>query len=511
MREQDEVGAEQEVSVEEFGTIWQSKPVKIGLGVGALVVVGAALMWLDVRGWGKEQVTGVGGEANVLARVVEEDYLSPTPMGQLHERILPDYLTMMMQNGEEDPRVVELLERAKEMAGDEELAATLDEMHAKLAAGSVDLRAQEEAWNERMQELGEPYAMVGGSMDDGHDHGGHDHGGEGREEGRQEEGDGRLYMPELHRIEATVQLEVDGKRREVEWRERLDGFRRAGMPTFYDAEAGRSWVRTDRAWGTVWGVLSGAVLTDEDWPGSEEEVRFGWRDELRQEVREALGEEGFGALIRGSVRQMELREVAGQIAARGNRCGQRYRIVRIPWMGFDSQALERMEEMARMDRQEECPRMTEEEAAMVRRISRALQADGGFGEVMPRLLALFLVEKSYMAAAFQARATDETSACEACEWTEIEAAEVGGYLTGVLQGPYPMLGLVKLCFGHRYGSPASYRGWLLMLRAEGFECRGVMPADLLERLAERETAFSAVGSMRLVGEVPETVQIKRWE
>ena len=484
---------ESEVEIEDYRAFWQ-KPPFVVLGVVLLVVATILLMVrLDVISWGADRVSDIVGEARYLQKMVDEDILDMTPIGQLHSDNFPNYIAAIIQSNHPavDERVSAQLETMKLLAADDQLQSILDAWHRDLMEGETEVGEHEHAWNQRLKELGYGYAVVGGRLED---HGEY------------------LYMPESYRVHAEVALRVDDHLVEVQWRQRLDGFRRAGESTFYHKESDESWVRTDRGWMTVWNHLSRAVLTDDEYEGIEEDFKFQWRGPLRREVREELGEEMFDAVVRGAIRRLELREIARAVEVRGHRCGHRYRIVRVPWMGFDSDALERMQRMARGDRFEDCPRLTEEEATRIRRHSRDLQSDIAFQRAMPHLLALFLRQKTVMAAAFQHRAGLEDGAvCQDCEeWTALEAAEIGGYLTGISQGPYPHLGLFKLCFDHRYGSPQSYRGWLMMLRDEGFRCRGTMPEDLFESLqAIEKERFSPIGSIDFEGEPPNTAPISR--
>lgn len=500
---------------EDFRT-FQQGPLFMGALAAGLLIGAAALLWLlDLPGWVGGQVTEAVGEARSLHRSFDEEVLQYSPFRELHREALPAYAAALAQSGApgEDARVDEALERAQRLSRDEELAKILEGLHGALIEGHGDLSSWERAWNQRLAALGEPYGIVGGFLETGHDHddehehGDHgDHDGEhaGSDQGKRHRG---TYMPETHEIHGEVTVRIDGESYPVQWRGRLDRFRRAGEPTFYHPRLEESWVRTDRAWATLWGAMARAVLLAEDFEGAEEEIRFGWREELREEIREVLGEEDFQVLLRGAVRQMELRKIAADVSLRGRRCGQRFRIARIPWLGFDSQELEQMGRMARADRFENCPRLTEEEAAEIRRLSRELQADSAYQEVMPRLLARFLEQKTYMAAAFAHRAKD----AESLEgFSVLESAEIGGYLTGTLRGPYPRMGLFKLCFDHRYGSARSYRGWLELLREQGFRCRGELPAELLERLQEvEENRFGRVEEIEIQGEAPERAPLSR--
>lgn len=480
--------------VEDFRAFWQRTPFLIFSGALVLMGIGFLLFYLQVFSWAGDRINDALGEARYYQKTLDEDVLSVTPISRLHTELWPDYFSTFARSGNPsaDPRIDDKLRELQQVAGDEELAEILQSFHDALLAGQTDLNAQEVRWNQRLRELDEPFAIVGGTVEQHHD---------------------LLYTPETHHIFATVDISVDGSIHAVEWRRRLDNFRRAAQPTFVHHESGDAWIRTDRAWITLWGPLARAVLKDDEFAGAEENFNFGWRDELRREVRDALGDDdSFDAFIRGAQRQAELRQIAVDVSERGISCGQNYRIVRIPWMGFDSEALGRMQRMARADRYEGCPRLTEDEAALIRRHSRDLQSDLEFQRVMPRLLALFLEHKSVMAAAQRHRQLDETRPpCSDCPgWTDLDAAEIGGYLAGLSHGPYPLLGIFKLCFDHRYGSGRSYRGWIQLLNDQGFRCRGELPDDLPPRLAAFEQErFTPIDSITFESAPPTTAPITR--
>lgn len=503
----------------EFRSFWQRPTFFIPAGLICLLLLVVGLWKMEVFAFLEDQAVDRLGEARHLQRVIEEDDIEATPHLRLHKEVLPSYLAMMAQNpkGVEDPRFEELLAQMQRLAGDQELGALLKELHEGLLAGEREFYSLEEQWNRRLEELESPYALVGGKVE------AHSHGHDGEDDGHESHGEQYQYLPETHRIHQRLEVLVDQELHEVQWRERLDSFRRGGVPTFYDERSETSWVRSDRSFATLWRVLSLALLNDDDFEGIEESLEFAWRQELQKEIHEALGEEVFGALKGGLVRAQHVREIANSIGARGSRCGHNYRIVRIPWLGFESDSLQRMAAIARADRFENCPRILEEEAAELRRLSRTQQGDRAYQEGLSRTTALLLTQKTYMAAAFAHRARSSSplaceDCCEGCVEESLEPlvlSEVGGYLTGTLQGPTPLLGLFKLCFDHRYGDRASRNYWLRALQERGFRCRqGFTNPDLSfqvlwSKLEDLEERFSPIKSMEPHEAWPQEVHLSR--
>lgn len=496
----DEFNTEGEDDGQEFLTIWQRRPVKIALtvGIGLAIIVGLYLA--GIADWAADQTRDLFGQARYAQLGFEEEFLDPSPIGDVHAETLPEYMAAFIRSGDptQDPRVDELLRRLKQGVDDEELAAIADDWHQALLEEQADLSEFEHQWNARLVALDEPYAVRGGAMTD------HGH---------------RQYMPETYRIVDTVEVIVDDRSHSVQWRHRLDHFRRAAEPTFYDADSDAAWVRSDRGWLTIWRTLLPLLLSADERQQAELPEGtddFGWRQSLRDELRQWLGGDHFAALLDRAITAEKMRVIAGDVADRGNRCGQNFRIARIPWLGFDSDEIDRFTGLADADRYAECPRMTTDEAHQLRRLSRALQSDLTYQEAMPRLLAGLLAHKSIMAAAHRHRltASDDATICEECRqfsesMSNDDAAEIGGYLTATTSGPLPQLGLFRTCFDHRYGSRASYRGWLLLLRQVGFDCRGQWPTDLIDDLQEFEsTQFLPIDDIR-IAERPEIAPIYR--
>ncbi len=465
-----------------FESFWQKKPVLIlllllvGLGVTVL------LIQLDVLSWASDQVTDRVGEAHHLHRQISEELDSPPLLEEFHANFLPRYAGVLIQTQRtEDPRIQELVAEAHAQLDDDVLKGLFADLHNALLSDDfpATVATAEAAWNERLRSLEEPYSLIGAIVEEHHQ---------------------QQYIPETYAIRTTVEVEVDGTRHPVEWRHRLDNFRRAATPGFYHSDLDLAWVRTDRAWITIWNVLTRLLLTDDAFEGFEEDPRFQWRHELHAELRDTLGDDAFDALLRGASHRQQIEDIAHAVASRGQQCRHNFRIITAPWMGFPGQELDRFQAIARTDRLENCPRLTNDEADDLRRLSRRLQSDRPYHQVMPRLLALLLTQKTLFAAVHRHQTLQGHDPTD---------AEITAYLVGTLEGPAPLLGLFKLCYDHRYGSRDSYRGWLTLLRDAGLSCRGEWPPDLFAELralgAQRDLLVDTTG---FVEDPPTTARIR---
>lgn len=474
-----------EVIDEDFRAFWQRPPFVVALV--ALLIGGGLFVAqrLELFSWATEQVSGqvsdqLGG-ARYMSRQLSEELGARSPLHDFHSEALPRLGAALVRSQEpaSDPRVRGLFEELQAELADEELRESLSALFSALLAGQEDLSEQEARWNQRLVELGEPFALRGALFEDHHD---------------------ADYIPQTYWIRAAVTVRVEEIEREVQWRHRLDEFRLAAAPGFYFADSDLAWVRTDRAWSTLWNVLF-RVFEEAEPDGR---PGFPWREGLQRELREHLGDEDFEALTRGIEFRQTVAEVNDAVLARARRCGHRYRINRVPWMGFDTPTLDQMQQIARADRLENCPRLLADEADTLRRSSRQLQTDLAYQRAMPRVLAVFLLQKSYFAAGH----------AHAHVHGGLEGAdgEIAGYLTGILSGPMPHLGLFKLCFDHRFGSREAYQGWARLLVAAGLQCRGEIATsleDLFEPLAAEATARGLpILRAEVTSEAPATISIR---
>src|SRR5690606_4399334 len=99
-----------------------------------------------------------------------------------------------------------------------------------------------------------------------------------------------------------------------------------------------------------------------------------FREPVRAEIRAGIGDEHYEALARSARWRRQLRETVDAIHGRRS-CGSTFRIIEIPWNGYNARDLDQFAELARADKIAGCQRVTFQEADRLAEASRALQRD----------------------------------------------------------------------------------------------------------------------------------------
>lgn len=229
------------------------------------------------------------------------------------------------------------------------------------------------------------------------------------------------------------------------------------------------------------------VLLDPDLPVGDEPVRRAFLQPLRDEVRQALGDDVADQLSAAAGHRRAMLDVVGQVHAR-HRCGSQFLISRVPWNGFEPADVARLEVHAAAAAHQDCPDVTPEEARVLVASSRWLREQEGLREDLDGLIAwvagAVVIHEARHAADDDGRVGFGTALeCLACppELERVGVLEASAYMASFAAPKRGVLAMYQACRLDPKQTPVRAAAVAFLVERLGTTCAEGPPPDLVER------------------------------
>jgi hypothetical protein len=396
--------------------------------------------------------------------VVDREALALVDLERVHSELVPSWV---VARGGMRPNHFTQLRR--EAGRDPNLGAILDRM-ALLADADAVLNAREllglvSTWNAYLDKAGQPWRMEGEILVN--------RGG----------GDDLLAL-------RTYKVIHDGHTRVGDRDYRTLVQRRADGTTLVEPYLGhmRSWERgvillhdriKDYALDEIWPLLDPASTPDDP-------VAAAFAEPLRQAVRESLGSVVADRLESTAPARAAMIEAVASVHAR-HRCGSQFLVSRLPWNGFDTTDVTKLQIHAAAAADQPCPDVTPAEAETLVASSRQLQQTPALRDATERLVAwvagAVAVHEARHAADDARLDAEGLFACSGCpsDLGRVEALEASAYLASFAAPHLGVMSMYQACALDPDRLPDRAAAVAFLAERLGTTCDQGPPPDLVER------------------------------